>query len=149
MLVGSKGPTDRQTMSVIELSWTAKNAAVLLDFVQIRGGGGPCPDTSNCGSWKHNTVNPRGENIILTRWQNSTKQTMHTELFRQCTTLMFAYSLIFCSEKHTFLEFSSQPNQAIFGPDQTSTGPTELAKLVWPAHQASLCTLFLHSVQTV
>ena len=25
LLVGSKGPTDRQTMSLIELSWTAKN----------------------------------------------------------------------------------------------------------------------------
>ena len=47
------------------------------------------------------------------------------------------------------MEFSSQPNQAIFRPDQTSTGPAKLAKLVWSAHQASLCPLFLHSVQTV
>ena len=28
LLVGSKGPTDRQTMSVIELSWTAKNLSM-------------------------------------------------------------------------------------------------------------------------
>ena len=39
MLVGSDRPTDqgtdRQTMSVIELSWTAKKAAILRDPTQV------------------------------------------------------------------------------------------------------------------
>ena len=32
MLVGSKGPTERQTMSVIELYWTAKKDQIAVKF---------------------------------------------------------------------------------------------------------------------
>ena len=36
LLVGSKGPTDRQTMSLIELSWTAKNVGAAPSCPQVR-----------------------------------------------------------------------------------------------------------------
>ena len=62
---------------------------------------------------------------------------------------IFSYSLIFYSEKHTFLEFSSEPNQAIFRPDQTYRGPAKLEKLVWSVHQASLCTLLAFLIKIV